>query len=153
MKTKNFKSEFLSRLALLIVLASLSIPVSGQIENHLILKKNGYRNKVHFLTGDPIIDKIDYLVKYRKSFNFRATGKALMIAAPGYLVIGAINEIFHQRGSGLKASELVPSRTNLIVAGSLLAVGLILPSLQVRKYPLGKKFTLRIVQSDPALNR
>jgi hypothetical protein len=76
-----------------------------------------------------------------------------MIAAPGYLVIGLINELFHQRGSKFNAGDLVPTRNNLIVAGSLVAAGLILPRFQVRKYPLGRKFSLFIVESDPALNK
>ncbi|MFA5815037.1 MAG: hypothetical protein WC865_05405 [Bacteroidales bacterium] len=54
MQAKNFTSVFLAGLVVLIGLAFLPMPVSGQIENHLILKKNGYLNKLHFLTGDPI---------------------------------------------------------------------------------------------------
>lgn len=177
MESKDFKSAFLSRLAVVIGLVLLSIPVCGQIENHLILKKNGYLNKVHFFTGDPItfiregnkypeesyiggigtdfiivsgqvvpINKITFLIRHRTGFNFAASGKALMIASPGYLVIGAINALF-------QGISPVPTAANLIVAGVLLTTGAIFPAFQVRKYPLGKKFTLKIVQSDPAFNR
>jgi hypothetical protein len=177
MQSKNFTPLFLAGLAVLIGLAFLPIPVSGQVENHLILKKNGYVNKLHFLTGDPItfiregnkypeesylegigidfivvsgqvipINQISYLIRYRTGFNFVVSGKALMVAAPGYLVIGAINALLH--GDSPK-----PSVTNLVVAGVLLTAGVIFPKFQVRKYPIGKKFTLKIVQSDPALNR
>lgn len=167
----------LARLVVIIGLAFLSVPVCGQIDNHLILKKNGYLNKVHFFTGDPItfiregnkyaeesyiegigtefiiisgqvipINKITYLIRYRTGFNFAASGKALMIASPGYLVIGAINALF-------QGISPVPTGTNLIVAGVLLTAGAIFPAFQIHKYPIGKKFTLKIVQSDPALNR
>lgn len=184
MEAKNCTSAILAGMAIVIGLAFLPMMVSGQTENHLILKKRGYLDKLHFLTGDPItiireenayaeefyiqgigtdyiqvggqeipINKIACVVQVRNGFNFEGSGKILMIAAPGYLVIGVINELFHQRGSGFNASALVPSGNNLIVAGSLLTAGLILPRFQVRKYHLGKKFTLKIVQSDPALNR
>jgi len=184
MKAEIPAPAFLIRLAAVIGLALLTLPVCGQIENHLILKKRNYLNKLHFFTGDPItfiregnnfseeyyiqgigtdfiivsgqtvpVSKITCLVHYRKGFNFKSSGKALMIAAPGYLVIGVINELFHQRNTGRNASGLLPTPTNWIVAGSLLTTGLALPMFQVRKYHLGKKFNLRIVESDPALNR
>ena len=184
MQAKKFKSAFPAVLALAIGLTLFPMPVSGQLANHLILKKNGYHTKMNFLTGDPItfiregnnfaegsyidgigidfivvsgqvipISKITAVIRTRPGFNFRASGKALMLAAPGYLVIGAINELFHQRGNKFQASGLVPSRGNLIVAGSLLTAGLILPVFQVGRYPIGKKFTLMIAQIDPALNR
>ena len=176
MKTKKVTSLFLTVLVVLIGLAILPIPVSGQIENHLILKKNGYLNKLHFLTGDQItliregnkysedfyiqgigtdfilvsgdmipIKKIAFLIHYRTGFNFVSSGKALMIASPGYLVIGAINALF-------QGASPVPTLTNVIVAGALLTTGLIFPRFQLRRYPIGKKFTLKIVQSDPAIN-
>lgn len=178
------KPAILFSLALVLGLGFLSASVQGQIENHLILKKKGYINKMHFLSGDPItfvrqgndfreetyiqgigsdfiivsgrelpIRNISSVEKYRSGFNFKASGKALMIAAPGYLVIGAINELFHQRDTGWDMKKMVPDKRNLIVAGSLLAIGAILPAFQVRNYPIGKNFTLRIVQSDPAFNR
>jgi len=174
----------LTGLTVLAGLFLLPVAVSGQVENHLILKKNGYLNKQHFLAGDPItfiregnnypeesyiqgigtdfiivsgkevpINKITFVIRYRTGFNFVGSGKALMIASPGYLVIGAVNELFHHRYTGIKASDLVPTVSNLIVAGVLLTTGAILPSFQVRKYHLGRKFSLKIVQSDPALNR
>jgi len=173
MLTKNSTSAFLAGLAVIIGLAFFPMPVSGQIENHLILKKHGYLNKLHFLTGDPItfilegnkypeesyiqgigtdfilvsgqeipINKITFLIRYRTGFNFVGSGKALMIASPGYLVIGAINALF-------QGASPVPTVSNLIVAGVFLTAGAIIPGFQVRKYPIGKKFTLKIVQSDP----
>jgi len=177
MESKDFTSVFLTRLAVVIILAFLTMPVFGQIENHLILKKNGYLNKVHFFTGDPItfiregnkypeesyiegigidfiivsgqmipINKITCLIRHRTGFNFDSSGKALMIASPGYLVIGAINALF-------QGISPVPTVANLIVAGVLLTAGAIFPAFQIRKYPIGKRFTLKIVQSDPAFNR
>jgi len=166
--------DYSVRILILIVLTLVSFPVCGQIENHMILRKNGFRNKVHFLTGDPIIfiregnnyteeyyiqgigtdciivggdevpiKNIALVVRYRQGFNFNASGKTLMVAAPGYLLIGAINALF-------QGISLVPTKTNLIVAGSLATVGAILPTFQIKKYHLGKKYSLAIVQSDPA---
>jgi hypothetical protein len=184
MTVRFFAPLNLIKVAILAGLLFLPISVNGQIENHLILKKNGLVDKIHFLTGDPIsfiregndfteeyyiqgigtdfilvsgqevpIAQIKTIVRYRTGFNFKGSGKALLIAAPAYLVIGAVNELFHQRGNKFNAADLVPTRGNLIVSGSLLTAGLILPSFQVRKYHLHKKFMLKIVQSDPALNR
>jgi hypothetical protein len=150
---------------------------NGQVENHLILKKNGYINKMHFLTGDPIklvrvgsklteeaiiqgigedfilfsgqelpLNQISMVVKYRTSFNFVASGKALLVAAPGYLLIGVVNALF-------QGISPLPTANNLIVAGSLLAAGIVLPVFQIRRFPIGKTFTLKIVQSDPWLNK
>lgn len=184
MKADHFTSRFLAGLAVAIGLAFLPVTVSGQVENHLILKKNGYVNKMHFFTGDPItfirkgnkypeesylggigidfiivsgevipVSQISHLIRYRNGFNFEGSGKALMIAAPGYLVIGAVNELFQHRGKGLKVSDLTPTVSNLVVAGVLITAGAIFPKFQVRKYHIGKKFTLRVVQSDPRLIR
>jgi hypothetical protein len=170
-------SAVFRRAAMVLFLVLLTFPLAGQVENHLILKKNGFRNRLHFLAGDDIkfvrqgsksveetylqgigtdciivsgqevpISDIRYLIHYRTGFNFSASGKAMMIASPGYLVIGFINALF----AGISP---VPTVTNLVVAGSLLTAGAILPRFQVRKFPIGKKFTLKIVQSDPALNR
>jgi hypothetical protein len=165
------------RIIILIVVTLASIPVCGQIENHMILRKNGFRNKVHFLTGDPItliregnnyteeyyiqgigtdciiiggdevpIRNISHIYRFRNGFNFNASGKTLMIAAPGYLLIGVVNALF-------QGISPVPTKTNLIVGGSLLTAGAILPSFQIKKYHLGKRYSLAIVQSDPALNK
>lgn len=184
MYLNNSTVKILCILALLTGFISSPLPVLSQVENHLILKKNGYLNKHHYLTGDPVIiiregndypeeayiqgigtdyivltgqeipiNKITHLWRFRSGFNFRSSGKALLIAAPGYLVIGAINELLRHRNGGLTLKDMAPGGSSLIVAGSLLTAGLILPAFQIRKYPLGKKFTLRIVQSDPALNR
>jgi len=177
MAVRNVSVQLITRWALLTGLVILPLQVSGQIENHLILKKNGLVNKMHLLTGDPItfirtdndfreeyiiqgigtsfiiaggkevpIKNISCVIRQRTGFNFKSSGKALMIAAPGYLVIGVINSLF-------QGVSPVPSYRNLIVAGSFLALGAILPGFQEKKYHLGKKFSLKIVQSDPALNR
>ena len=177
MQAKNFTSALRAIVALAIGLVLLPMPVSGQLANHLILKKNGLHSKMNFLTGDPIefirkgekyqeesyiqgigtdyiivsgqvvpIDKIAYVIRHRTGFNFVASGHALMIASPGYLVIGAINALF-------QGISPVPTVSNLIVAGVLLTTGVIFPGFQVRKYPIGKKFKLMIAQIDPALNR
>jgi len=169
--------SWLTRLIILAGIVMLALPATAQIENHLILRKNNFRTRMNFLTGDPItliregnkyaeefylqgigtdfiivggeeipISKIACVVKNRHGFNFRSSGKGLLIAAPAYLVIGAANNLF-------QGISLVPTPTNLIVAGSLLAAGVILPSLQTRKYRLGKKFSLYIVQSDPMFNK
>jgi hypothetical protein len=160
------------RLLTLLSLILLAFPLAGQPENHLILKKHGYRNKLHFLAGDPItfirsgnnyaeeswiqgigtdyiivsgeeiaIRDISVVIHHRTGFNFSASGKALMIASPGYLLIGAVNALF-------QGISPVPTLPNLIVAGSLLTSGLIMPTFQVRKFKLGRKFTLKIVQSE-----
>jgi hypothetical protein len=158
---------------------TLASPLSafGQIENHLILKKNGLIDKMHFFTGDPItiiregnkyaeefyiqgigtdfiiiggtelpISQISTVLRRNTGFNFDASGKALLIAAPGYLIIGIINSLFQR-------VNILPSTTNLIVTGSLLGAGAILPVFQVRKFPIGRKFSLRVVPSDPAWYR
>jgi hypothetical protein len=174
MSSKTYMKEFSARISILIVLILLSFPVIGQIENHMILRKNGFKNKIHFLTGDPItfiregnnyteeyyiqgigtdciivggdevpIKNIALVVRYRQGFNFNASGKTIMVAAPGYLLIGVINALF-------QGISPVPTKTNLIVAGSMVAVGAILPTFQIKKYHLGKRYSLAIVQSDPA---
>lgn len=173
----KLNASWVTRLIILTGLALASIPVSGQIGNHLILRKHGYLNKLHFLTGDPItfiregnnypeeyylqgigadfiivsgqvipINKITHVIRNRTGFNFRASGSAMMIAAPGYLVIGAVNALF-------QGISPVPTVSNLIVAGALATAGAIIPAFQVRKYHMGRKFSLAIAQSDPALNR
>lgn len=148
-----------------------------QIENHLILKKNGWKNKAHYLIGNEIIfsrkessniengviqgidpehliiggvmiplNQVDEVIRIRSSFNFRAGGKTLQVAAPGFLLISAVNALIWN-------IRPIWSTGNLITSGSLLAAGLILPIFQVRHFPMGKKFTLRVVESDPAYNR
>lgn len=165
------------RLIILTGFALISFQSFGQYNNHLVLRKNGYRDKLNFLAGDPItfiregngfaeeyyidgistrsiivngqevpISRIDCLIYRRKGFNFRSSGRALLVAAPGYLIIGAINNLF-QRISP------VPTLNNLVVAGSLASAGALLPLFQVRKFKLGKRYSLIIVESDPMLNK
>ncbi len=155
------------------IMAIAPLSSQGQVENHLILKKRGYINKMHFLPGDPItiiraglkspeeiiiegigedfilvsgqellLNQIDCVVKRYTGFNFIASGRAVMAAAPVYLLVGVINSLFQR-------TSPVPTPTNLIVAGSLLAAGAVIPTFQVRRYRLGGKFTLRVVKSDP----
>jgi hypothetical protein len=149
---------------------------TAQTQNHLILKKNGYHNRLQYFSGDEIsfirkgnsyietgilqgigkdciivigqeirIDNISTLVFYRTSFNFNAGGQTILVAAPLYLILGAINAL-------LQNMRPIWTTVNLIVAGSIAATGIVIGSLQVRKFHLGKKFQLRIVQSDPMLN-
>jgi len=174
---KNFTRNILFGLSSVLILASLTMPASAQLNNHLVMMKKGNLSKVRFLSGDPIafirygstdvedyyiqgigedfivvagqpvpLKKITCLVQTRKGFNFRSSGQALIAAAPGYLIIGAINSLF----AGV---SLVPSKTSLIVAGSFLTTGAILPLFQTKKYPIGKKYRLLIVPADPALNK
>jgi hypothetical protein len=151
-------------------------PVSAQTQNHLILKKNGYHNRLIYFTGDDIsfirkgnsniengilqgigtdginilgreipISEISTLIYCRTSFNFDAGGKMILLASPLYLIIGAINALIQ---------DIRPIWTpgSFIVAGTIASTGLLFGSLQVRKFHLGNKFQLRIVQSDPMLN-
>ncbi len=149
----------------------------GQFNNHLVIRKNGFRDKLNFLAGDPImfirdgntvaeeyylqgigtdfiiangqeipIRKINCVIHRRMGFNFRSSGGALLAAAPAYLLIGAVNNLFQ------KISP-VPTVTNLVVAGSMATAGLLLPRLQVKKYKLGRRYSIIIVQSDPFLNK
>jgi hypothetical protein len=173
--------KFLRQSVALLTIVSISMLfpsiTAAQLENHLIVKKKGYIDKMHFLTGDPItlvraggksaeetiIEGIgkDYIIisgqelplseiavvwHHRTTFNFVASGRALQVAAPGYLIIGMANSLF-------QGTSIVPTTTNLIVAGSLLTAGTLMPRLQVKRYPIGRRFTLRVVQSDPWLNR
>ncbi len=167
--------------ALVLVLIALSafggnIAV-GQIENHLILKKGGLTNRLHFLTGDPIrfirkgnsyeeggviqgigtdyiivagrevsLRDIGIVVYRRTSFNYDAGGKMLMIASPFYLLLGAVNAL-------LQDIRPIWSWGNVGVAASFAAAGVGLRTLQVRKFRLGGRYQLRIVQSDPLLNK
>ncbi len=177
MPIKKIPTLIWAGLVLMIASVTFTGQATGQTANHLILLKRGHINKVNFFTGDPItfvregneyaeetylqgigrdyilvsgeeipIKKISCLVRENTGFNFRVSGKALMIAAPGYLVIGAVNNLFQHVSP-------VPTVSNLIVAGVLLAAGAVLPAFQVRKYTIGRKFSLKIVQSDPAFNR
>ena len=175
MDTKKISVVTTIRLFILLGLCLVTLQSFGQLNNHLVVRKNGFRNKLNFLAGDPIvlirdgnnfaeeyylqgigtdfiiangqeipIKKIDCIIHRRTGFNFRASGKALLAAAPLYLVIGAVNNLFQ------KISP-VPTVTNLVVAGSLATAGLLFPRLQVKKYPLGRRYSLIIVQSDPLL--
>lgn len=174
---KKIKPGLPAVFAVLLSLSLATAPLAAQMSNHLILVKRGYLNQINYFTGDPIIfiregnnyaeetylqgigtdyivtggetvplKTISHIIRVRTGFNFRSSGKALLVAAPGYLVIGAVNSLF-------QGVSPVPSVTNLVVAGSFLTAGLIVPKFQVRKYSLGRRFSLKIVQSDPFLIR
>lgn len=147
----------------------------AQTQNHLILKKNGYHNRLQYFTGDEIsfirkgndyiesgilqgigtdriiiageeilVGTIGTIVFNRTSFNFKTGGTTIMLASPLYLILGAIN-------SFIQDSRPVWTAGSFIVAGAIAATGLLVRSFQVRKFPIGKKFQLRIVPSDPTL--
>lgn len=165
----------ITRTLLSLILMLVSFPGLTQIENHLIIKKNGFKNKVHYLAGDAIwlewnklqapvdgiiagigidqilingmtipIAEVTKVHRYRTGFNFRAGGKTLQIAAPGFLAVVAANTLI--RGD----RPIWPSST-LLTSGILLTSGLILPVFQVKHYRMGGKYSLKIVKSDPAL--
>jgi len=160
----------------ILIFSFIGSPVSAQTQNHLILKKNGYHNRLQYFTGDEIsfirkgnsyvengilqgigtdriiiagqeipVNTISTLVFDRTSFNFKSGGTLIMLASPLYLILGAVNAF-------IQDSRPIWTAGSFIVAGSIAATGLLFSSLQVRKFPLGKKFQLRIVPSDPVLN-
>jgi hypothetical protein len=167
----------LPKLLLVITLVLAVYPVRGQIENHLVIKKNGFKNKVHYLTGDAIwlewnklpssisgiiagigtdqifvngltipVDEIKKIHRYRTGFNFKAGGKTLQIAAPGFLAVVAANTL-------IRGDRPVWPPSSLVTGSVILATGLILPVFQVKHYRMGGRYTLRIVRSDPELLR
>jgi len=173
MNTKN-----IHRLGLVftIIMLSFSVQSLPQTQNHLILKKNGYHNRLHYFTGDSIslirigntyiengriqgigideiilggkiiqLSEISSIVYTRKSFNYAAGGQMILMASPLYLLLGAVNAL-------IQGIRPLWSSGNLIVAGTIAATGILVSTLQFRKFDLGKKFQLRIVQSDPMLN-
>lgn len=164
------------KLLLVVFIAGFCFQTQAQYNNHLILKKGYKikhhfltGDSIRFLANNfefPVIGRLeaigeDFIVirgqvfaiseintlfYYRKSFNFRAGGKVLQIAGPGFLVISAFNAIYN-------SIRPIWTISNLITSGSLILSGLILPLLQVRKYVLGNRFFLRIVPSDPETMR
>jgi hypothetical protein len=166
--------------SLVLVLAALSALGSdiaiGQNQNHMILKKRGLTDRLHFLTGDNIrfirkensfeeggviqgigtdyiliagrevpVSSIGIIIFRRTSFNFDASGKMLMLASPLYLLIGGINSL-------IQGYHPIWTWGNAGVAASIAAAGLGFSSLQEKKFRLGGKYQLRIVQSDPFFN-
>jgi len=161
---------------LFIITITFCSMANAQYQNHLILKK-GIRNKLHFLVGDSIrfvrqgfewpvegpitaigedfivvkqdtysLSEIKTLVYVRKSFGFKAGGKVLRIAGPAFIAMATFNAL-------IRSIRPILTVRNIITGGSLFTAGLILPIFQIRKYPLGEKFFLRIVPSDPELMR
>jgi hypothetical protein len=168
-------SKSLPKLLLALTLVLAFYPGRGQIENHLVIKKNGFKNKVHYLTGDAIwlewnrkpspingiiagigtdqifvngltipVDEITKIHRFRTSFNFKAGGRTLQIAAPGFLAVVAANTL-------IRGDRPVWPTSTLVTGGVILATGLILPVFQVKHYRMGGRYTLRIVRSDPEL--
>ena len=175
MDTKKISVAKTIRYFILLGLCLVTLQSFGQLNNHLVLRKNGFRDKLNFLSGDMItfirqgnefaeefyiqgigidyiivngqvvpLKNISCVIRLRSGFNFRASGGALMGAGPLYLLIGAVNNLFQHISP-------VPTVSNLVVAGSLVTAGLLLPRFQVKKYPLGRRYSLLVVQSDPML--
>ena len=172
----NYKHPLRFLLAVLIMTAFGSY-ASAQTQNHLILKKNGLHNRLQYFTGDEIsfirqgnsyvesgiiqgigidriiiageeipVSTISKLVYQRTSFNYRAGGNTIILASPLYLILGAVNAF-------IQDSRPIWTAGSFLVSGAIAATGVFISSLQVRKVSLGKKYQLRIVPSDPALNR
>ncbi len=163
-----------TRLTLLTLVALLPFSGFAQYDNHLILKKS-FRNKRHFLSGDSIrimrnhyplptigmieaigkdfivirgetipIGEINTLYHKRESGIYAGGGKVLQFAGPAFIAMAAFNGL-------IRSISPILSVGNLITGGTLFTTGLLLPLFQVRKYPLGKRFTLRIVPADASL--
>jgi hypothetical protein len=159
------------------ILAMNHSTLFGQLENHLILKKRNITNLHHFLPGDPItfirqgnsfdesgtiqgistdkiiiggqeipVRTIETVLYQRKSFNYRAGGSTIALASPLYLALGAVNSL-------IRNERPIWTPVNFAVAGGILASGLAIRTLQVKKYKLGPKYQLKIVQSDPFLQK
>ena len=158
----------IKQLFTIVLLLCISNNIFGQFNNHLILKK-GYKNKIHFLVGDSIrfisdrseipvigylqaigenfivindeqilIKEINTIIHKRKSFSVVSAGKILQIAGPGFLAIAGINAL-------IWSIRPIWSTSNLITAGSMLGVGMLLPKFQQRNFKLGTQFYLRII--------
>lgn len=158
---------------LCIILSMWSLQSIGQFENHLILKRKNLTNLHHYLPGDQItyirdgntfdesgtiqgigpdriiiggqeipVNTIETVFYNRTGFNFKAGGTTIALASPLYLALGALNSLI--RG---ERPLWVP--LNFAVAGGIVASGLAIRSLQVKKYKIGSKYQLRVVQSDP----
>lgn len=146
-------------------------PTSGQLNNHMILKK-GFRNKIHFLPGDSIIimknnfktpsreliqaigedfivvrseelpiKEITAVVKVR-ALHYKAAGYIFKFAGPGYLLTGIINGLI----SGARPLILP---TSALIAGAIFGTGLLLPLLQTKVCYMKRGYYLRIVSYDP----
>jgi hypothetical protein len=86
------------------------------------------------------------VIYQRTSFNFKAGGTTIALASPLYLALGAVNSL-------IRRERPIWTPLNFGVAGGILASGLVIRTLQVKKYKLGTKYQLRIVQSDPFLQK
>ena len=149
----------------------------GQIENHLILKKGGLTNRLHFLTGDPI----RFIRKgntYEEGGTIQGIGTDYLIIAGREVWLSEIGVVVYRRtafnydagGKMLMVAspfylllgainalvqDIRPvwSWGNAGVAASLAAAGVGFRSLQIKKFRLGGNYQLRIVQSDPFFNK
>lgn len=163
-------------LLILLLLGLGSLQSFAQFDNHLILKKGYKSkhhylsgDEIRFKelhSHNPIIGPIDAIgedfiavnntvyklsdittVFYlRKSFNYAAAGRILLLAGPGFLALSATNAL-------IQAIRPIWSVSNLITGGTLVGLGLILPAFQQKDYVLGEKYFLRIVPADPELQK
>ena len=162
---------------ILMILMMNHVHLFGQLENHLILKKRNITNLHHFLPGDEItfirqgnsfdesgtiqgisadkiiiggqlipVSTIETILYQRKSFNYKAGGTTIALASPLYLTLGAVNSL-------IRNERPIWAPFNFAIAGGILASGLAIRTLQVKKYKLGPKYQLKIVQSDPFLQK
>ena len=161
----------LKRLSLIPFILLITLTVSAQLNNHLILKK-GPKNIQHFLTGDSIhfmknsfksisnvqiqgigedfiyvnneqvmIKDISGIVKVR-ALHFKAAGTGMKIAGPSLILIDGFNSL-------LRNFRPVFGRNVAIAGAALFATGFVLPLLQTKVYDLNKAYYLRIVPADP----
>ncbi len=169
---KNSKIPFYIKIAIssFLLVFVLATQLSGQLNNHMILKK-GYRNKIHFLQGDSIIimkndfktpsrdfiqaigedfivirneevpiKEITAVIKNR-ALHFTTTGHILKFAGPGLILTGIVNGLI----SGARPL-ILPQIA--IIAGALLGTGFLLPLLQTKVYYMKRGYYLRIVPTD-----
>ncbi len=160
------------KIAISIILLSFvcNFQTSGQLNNHLILKK-GPRNKIHFLTGDSIIlMKNNFKTPYReriqgigedfivirneevpikeitgivkvRALHYKAAGHIFKFAGPSLILVGIINGLF----SGQRPL-IIPQMA--IIGGIISGIGFILPTFQTKVYHMKRAYYLRIVPSD-----
>lgn len=157
-------------------LCCLSLTAWSQTNNHLILKK-GYKNQLHYLTGDEIrftdirsdIPIIGYIQEIGEEF---ITVNKTVYPINEIVTIVKRRKSFNYRSGGkilqiagpglmlIGASNSLiqgtrpiwPLRT-ILSAAVITLTGFLLPHLEDKVYKLGEKYHLRIVPSDPELFR
>lgn len=164
------KQLYRSAFSVLVLILLITVSVSGQLNNHLILKK-GPRNIQNFLTGDSIrymknnfksiesaliqgigedfiyanneqvmIKEITGIVKVR-AMHYKAAGTATKIAGPTLILIDGFNSL-------LRDFRPIFGRNIAIAGAAIFASGFLLPLLQTKVYDLNKAYYLRIVPAD-----